>query len=61
MIKLNSKVYKQLENLEEGNNVIFSGKFVRDKGRGVLENSYTEDGWVTGSEFIIIFNDIKKQ
>ena len=61
MIKLNSKVYKQLENLEEGNNVIFSGKFVRDKGRGVLENSYTEDGWVTGSEFIIIFSDIKKQ
>ena len=61
MIKLNSKVYKQLENLEEGNNVIFSGKFVRDEDRGVSESSLTEDGWVTGSEFIIIFSDIKKQ
>jgi len=61
VIKLNSKVYKQLENLEEGAQVIFSGKFVRDNDRGVLEGSYTEEGWVTSSEFIIIFSDIKKQ
>ena len=61
VIKLNSKVYKQLENLEEGNDVILSGKFVRDKDRGVLESSFTEEGWVTDSEFVIIFSDIKKQ
>ena len=60
MLSLNSKVYKQVEELSIGDNVIFSGCFYRDNDREVNEQSMTEEGWVTDPEFTIKFKDVKK-
>ena len=60
-ININSKVYKQLEELELNDKVIFSGNFFPDSNRGVVEASLTEEGWVTDPDFLVKFSIIKKQ
>lgn len=61
MIALNSKVYKQLERLKEGDQVVFSGSFIPDKKKGFKEISLTESGFVTRPEFLILFQSISKK
>jgi hypothetical protein len=61
MIALNSKVYKQLERLKEGDQVVFSGSFIPDNKKGFKEISLTESGFVTHPEFLIHFQSISKK
>ncbi|WP_411822965.1 hypothetical protein [Leptospira sp. 'Mane'] len=61
MIKLNTPVYKQLESLKEGDNVVFSGRFVSDSKRGIEQSSILESSIVTSPEFIIRFGSIAKK
>lgn len=61
MIKLNSSVYKQLENLNEGDAVIFSGSFITDSQRGFKEASILEENVVKNPEYIIKFYSITKK
>ena len=60
MIPLNSPVYNQLGNLNEGNKVVFTAQFIKDKQDGFKEGSFTEGGNVTDTEFIVRFIDIRK-
>ncbi len=60
MIKLNSAVYKQLENLKEGDKVVFNGSFISDAKRGFQQGNMTESSVVRSPEFIIRFSSIKK-
>lgn len=61
MLSLNSPVYKQVENLAEGDNVVFSGSFLRDSKKGFSESSLSEQGTVTDPEYIIRFTSITKK
>ena len=60
MIPLNTYVYNQLANLNEGEKVIFSARFLADKQDGYKEGGLTEQGNVTESDFIVKFIDIRK-
>jgi hypothetical protein len=61
MLNLSSAVYKQVENLSEGDIVVFSGSFIYDDKKTFAESSLTEIGTVTDPEFIIKFSSIKKK
>lgn len=61
MIPIGSKVYKDLENIKEGNNVVFSAQFVYDDKRGFKEQSLTESGFVEKPDFVLRFMSIKKK
>ena len=60
MIPLNSALYNKLGNLNEGEKVVFSAQFLKDRQDGYREGSITEKGNVTESEFIVKFVDIRK-
>jgi len=60
MLKRDSKVYNQVANLQEGDFVKFSGKFLSDEEKGVKEMSISERGCLRYPEFIIKFSNIVK-
>jgi hypothetical protein len=64
MIPRGDPLYPSLMNLKEGDNVTVSGAFIQDDSKGldyIVESSLTEDGSMTGPEFIVKFSQINKQ
>ena len=61
MIKLNSKIYKDLEKLKKGDSVVFTASFIPDNKKGFYESSMTEAGYVTDPGFIVLFETISKK
>jgi hypothetical protein len=59
MIPLNSTVYKQLENLKEGDKVIFSASFITDSKKGFKQSNLVEQSNITSPEFVVRFANIK--
>ncbi|MCC6476823.1 hypothetical protein IT157_07170 [bacterium] len=59
MLRKGSEVYNQAGELQEGSWVLFSGRFLPDKNRGMKEASLTELGCVDEPEFIIQFTKLK--
>lgn len=61
MISLNSSVYRDIEKISEGDEVIFTAKFIADEKRGFNEQSLTEEGFITDPNFTLKFVSIKKK
>jgi hypothetical protein len=59
MIPLNSTVYKQLENLKEGDKIVFSGGFITDSKTGFKQSNLIEQSNITSPEFLVRFTNIK--
>jgi hypothetical protein len=59
MISLNSTVYKQLENLKEGDKIVFSASFISDSKKGFKQSNITEQSNITSPEFVVRFTNIK--
>jgi len=55
-----SAVYKQLIDLKPGAAVIFSGRVIGDRIRGIKEVSLTESGAMRAPEFLLRFSSITK-
>lgn len=60
MIPINTAVYNQLANINEGEKVVFTAQMIRDRQDGYREGSITERGTVTDSVFIVKFIDIRR-
>lgn len=60
-IKLSQQVYKDLEQLKEGDIVVFSGKVLPDSKRGIRQSNMTESGVVTDPEILVKFSSLKKK
>lgn len=61
MIKLGTGVYKQLEQLEKGDHVVFSGRLLPDSKRGFKQANMLEQTTVTEPELLVIFTNIQKK
>ena len=60
MVLPSSPLYNSIFNLKNGDEVVFSGNFVRDEQAGILEISLTEVGKMKQPEFLMIFSSIEK-
>ncbi len=61
MIPLNSSVYKDVEKLNKGDNVLFTAAFISDSKRGFNEQSLMEEGFVDDPVFTLKFISVKKK
>ena len=59
LINPNSKVYAQLAQLEEGDDVVFSGHFVRDGGNCLEEQSLMDINGMLTPDFSFRFSSVK--
>ncbi len=60
MIEKGSDVYKQVEEMQVGDLVYFSGHWVKDAKRGFKEKSYTDWGSLNRPEFVVLFSEVRK-
>jgi len=60
LIKEDSPLYASLADLEEGDKVEFSGKFIRDAEDGIDEQSLMDINGVTSPEFTFRFKSVAK-
>jgi hypothetical protein len=56
-----SPLYKAVREMNEGDRVVFSGKFIPDEERGLREESLTERGSLSEPEFLLDFEEIRKK
>jgi hypothetical protein len=55
------ELYRQLESLQRGGRVVFSGRFFKDKEDCIRENSMTTHGSLTEPEFLFRFSALSAQ
>ena len=60
MIRRNDALYTSLRDIKEGDNVTVAGSFVEADQDYIREASLTEEGSMTGPEFIVRFSQISK-
>ncbi len=59
-IRRGTPMYEKLGALSDGDRVVFTAQFIRDRARGLREVSLTEEGSLSEPEFLVKFQDIKK-